>query len=74
MSNFIQIFFSFTNLLKQKTCKNALKYSRAILEIIREIINPVFKANELPVVTHVFDFCKDKIDLKQKLSRESVFG
>lgn len=34
-----------------KACKNALNCSRAILEIIREVINPVFKANELPEVT-----------------------
>jgi adenylate cyclase len=34
-----------------KACKNALNCSRAILEIIREIINPVFKANELPEIT-----------------------
>src|ERR671928_2134477 len=34
-----------------KACKNALNCSRAILEIIREVINPAFKANELPEIT-----------------------
>jgi adenylate cyclase len=34
-----------------KACKNALNCSRAILEIIREVINPVFKANKLPEIT-----------------------
>jgi class 3 adenylate cyclase len=34
-----------------KECINALYCSRAILEIIREVINPVFKANELPEIT-----------------------
>ncbi|MFL6458953.1 MAG: adenylate/guanylate cyclase domain-containing protein [Nitrososphaeraceae archaeon] len=34
-----------------KACINALYCSRAILEIIREVINPVFKANELPEIT-----------------------
>ena len=34
-----------------KACKNALNFSRAILEIIREVINPAFKANELPEIT-----------------------
>jgi hypothetical protein len=34
-----------------KACKNALNYSRAILEVIRQIINPVFKTNELPEIT-----------------------
>ena len=33
-----------------KACENALNCSRAILEIIREVINPVFKANELPEI------------------------
>src|ERR687891_1680615 len=33
-----------------KACKNALSYSRAILEIIKEVINPAFKANELPEI------------------------
>ena len=34
-----------------KACKNALKCSKAILEIIKEVINPVFKAHELPEIT-----------------------
>jgi adenylate cyclase len=34
-----------------KACKNALKCSRAILQIIKEVINPAFKANELPEIT-----------------------
>ncbi|MFL6411430.1 MAG: adenylate/guanylate cyclase domain-containing protein [Nitrososphaeraceae archaeon] len=34
-----------------KACINALYCSRAILEIIREVINPVFKANDLPEIT-----------------------
>jgi adenylate cyclase len=34
-----------------KACKNALNCSRAILEIIREVINPAFKANGLPEIT-----------------------
>ena len=34
-----------------KACKNALKCSTAILEIIKEVINPVFKAHELPEIT-----------------------
>ena len=34
-----------------KACKNALKSSKAILEIIKEVINPVFKAHELPEIT-----------------------
>lgn len=34
-----------------KACKNALNCSRAILEIIREILNPVFKTHELPEIT-----------------------
>jgi adenylate cyclase len=34
-----------------KACKNALNCSTAILEIIREVINPAFKANELPEIT-----------------------
>jgi adenylate cyclase len=34
-----------------KACKNALNCSRAILEIIREVLNPVFKTNELPEIT-----------------------
>src|SRR2546423_4746832 len=36
---------------RTKACKNALNCSRAILEIIREVINPAFKANELPEIT-----------------------
>jgi adenylate cyclase len=34
-----------------KACKNALNCSRAILEIITEVLNPVFKTNELPEIT-----------------------
>jgi adenylate cyclase len=34
-----------------KACKNALNCSRAILQIIKEVINPAFKANELPEIT-----------------------
>jgi adenylate cyclase len=34
-----------------KACKYALKCSRAILKIIKEVINPVFKAYELPEIT-----------------------
>ena len=34
-----------------KASKNALNCSRAILEIIREVLNPVFKTNELPEIT-----------------------
>ena len=34
-----------------KACKNALKRSKAILEIIKEDINPVFTAHELPEIT-----------------------
>src|SRR5919206_2380530 len=34
-----------------KACKNALNCSRAILEIIRKILNPAFKANELCEIT-----------------------
>ncbi len=33
-----------------KACKNALKCSKAILEIIKEVINPVFTAHELPEI------------------------
>jgi adenylate cyclase len=33
-----------------KACKNALNCSRAISEIIREVLNPVFKTNELPEI------------------------
>jgi class 3 adenylate cyclase len=35
---------------KAKACKNALNCSSAILEIIKEVINPAFKANELPEI------------------------
>jgi len=34
-----------------KACKNALKCSKAILQIIKEVINPLFKAHELPEIT-----------------------
>jgi adenylate cyclase len=34
-----------------KACENALNCSKAILELIREIINPAFKANGLPEIT-----------------------
>ena len=34
-----------------KACKNALNCSRAILEIIQEVINPAFKANDIPEIT-----------------------
>jgi adenylate cyclase len=34
-----------------KACRSALNCSRAILEIIKEVINPAFKANELPEIT-----------------------
>jgi adenylate cyclase len=36
---------------RTEACKNALNCSRAILQIIREVINPAFKANELPKIT-----------------------
>src|ERR671932_1054664 len=36
---------------RTKACKNALNCSRTILEIIREVINPVFKVNQLPQIT-----------------------
>jgi adenylate cyclase len=36
---------------RTKACKNALNCSRTILEIIREVINPVFKIHELPEIT-----------------------
>jgi adenylate cyclase len=36
---------------RTKACKNALNCSRAILQIIRDVINPAFKANELPEIT-----------------------
>jgi adenylate cyclase len=35
---------------ESKACKNALDCSSAILEIIKEVINPAFKANELPEI------------------------
>jgi adenylate cyclase len=34
-----------------KACRSALNCSRAILEIIKEVINPAFMANELPEIT-----------------------
>src|ERR687885_552225 len=34
-----------------KACKNALNCSRAISEIIKEVLNPVFKVNALPQIT-----------------------
>jgi class 3 adenylate cyclase len=34
-----------------KACKNALECSRAIVEIIKNGINPIFKQNELPEIT-----------------------
>src|SRR5919198_3980785 len=34
-----------------KACRNALDCSKAILEIIREVIDPAFKANQLPEIT-----------------------
>ena len=36
---------------RTKACKNALNCSRTILEIIREVINPVFNINQLPQIT-----------------------
>jgi adenylate cyclase len=36
---------------RTKACKNALNCSRAILQIIKEVINPAFKANKLPEIT-----------------------
>ena len=35
---------------KAKACKNALNCSRAILEIIKEVINPEFKVSNLPEI------------------------
>jgi adenylate cyclase len=32
-------------------CKNALNFSRAILQIITRVINPVFKSHQLPEIT-----------------------
>src|SRR6266568_1286179 len=34
-----------------KACKNALKCSKAILEIIKKVINPIFKGHELPEIS-----------------------
>ena len=34
-----------------KACKNALSCSRAVLEIIKNAINPIFKENKLPEIT-----------------------
>jgi class 3 adenylate cyclase len=34
-----------------KACKNILKCSKTVLEIIKEVINPEFKALELPEIT-----------------------
>ena len=34
-----------------KACENALKCSTTILEIIKEVINPLFKAHQLPEIT-----------------------
>jgi adenylate cyclase len=34
-----------------KACKNALSCSKAMLEIVREIINPAFSANGLAEIT-----------------------
>jgi class 3 adenylate cyclase len=34
-----------------KVCQNALNCSRALLEIVKEVINPGFKSNELPEIT-----------------------
>jgi adenylate cyclase len=36
---------------KAMACKNALDCSKAILEIIRDVINPAFKINGLPEIT-----------------------
>ncbi len=36
---------------QEKACENALSCSKAILEIVREVINPAFKANRLPEIT-----------------------
>jgi adenylate cyclase len=32
-------------------CKNALNFSKAILQIIRNVINPIFRAHQLPEIT-----------------------
>ena len=34
-----------------KACENALRCSTAILGILREVINPIFRANDLPEIT-----------------------
>jgi len=34
-----------------KACKNALKFARALLGIIKEVINPMFKIYELPEIS-----------------------
>ena len=34
-----------------KACKNALNCSRAVLEIIKNAMNPIFKENKLPEIT-----------------------
>ena len=34
-----------------RACKNALKCSKAILEIMKKVINPIFKAHELPQIS-----------------------
>jgi adenylate cyclase len=34
-----------------KACKNALRCSKVILEIMKEVINPIFKAHELPEIS-----------------------
>ena len=36
---------------KTKACRNTLSCATAILEIIREVINPAFKENGLPQIT-----------------------
>jgi adenylate cyclase len=36
---------------RTNACKNALNCSITILEIIREVVNPVFKINQLPEIT-----------------------
>ncbi len=36
---------------RTKACNNALNCSRTISEIIKEVINPVFKAHDLPEIT-----------------------
>lgn len=34
-----------------KACENALNFSTAVLEILREVINPIFRKNDLPEIT-----------------------